>query len=112
MLAYQIPIGKSIIDFLVINPKRYGSDKVKPRGKLVEVTYYNPNPRDQKNQSRKNKGAWGRKRRIKQQETQARKSRQIEAMKMSGYPWTILYFEQIENIKRAAKAKRRQKRIP
>lgn len=101
-MAYQIPIGQSIIDFLVINPKRYGSDKVKPRGKLVEVTYIDEVEKEYVSEKRK---------RI-HQEMRARKLRQVEAMKASGYPWTILYFEQLENIKRAAKAKRRQKRIP
>lgn len=107
LLVHQIPVGSSVIDFLVINPKRYIDSAIEPRGKLVEVTYFNKVSRShRKSTQKKNTGTKEKKNRHKYQETKARKNRQIEAMKASGYPWTILYSEQLTNIKRAARAKR------
>ncbi len=104
LLVHQIPVGSSVIDFLVINPKRYANASVEPRGKLVEVTQLDESPRRQKNTAsgrRKSENKY--KKKQKYIKTKARKNRQIEAMKASEYPWTILYSEQLINIKQPGK---------
>ncbi|HNS65543.1 MAG TPA: hypothetical protein PKJ26_03540 [Candidatus Woesebacteria bacterium] len=107
LLVHQIPVGSSVIDFLVINPKRYTNAGGETRGKLVEVTQLDESPERQINSTNKRRKSRN-KNKIKQQyqKTKARKERQVDAMRSSGHPWTILYNEQLKNMKRAARAKR------
>lgn len=109
LLVHQIPVGSSVIDFLVINPKRYANASGEPRGKLVEVTQLDESPKRQKNTaSGRRKSASKYKKKQKYKKTKERKNRQVEAMTFSGYPWTILYNEQLKNMKRAARSNHQQ----
>jgi hypothetical protein len=83
----QIPVGNSRIDFFVINPKN-------DRGKLVEITYESREDIYKKNLTVIKKG---RKKRV-PNNTGLRKQRQIESMKASGLPWTILCRDEMQKI--------------
>ena len=98
LVQEEIAVGHSIIDFLVINPKRLEHEET--LGKLVEVTMMS------KLDLMKNKvhrRVNGRKRRV-LNKSGIRKQRQIESMIQSEYPWTILYGEHIGNIVDASKS--------
>lgn len=103
LLVHQIPVGSSVIDFLVINPKRYTNAGGETRGKLVEVTQLDESPKMQHNSTDKRRKSRS-KNKIKQQyqKTKARKERQVDAMRSSGHPWTILYGEQLRRITKSA----------
>ena len=87
---YQIPVGASNIDFLVVNPK------AKTRGKLVEVTMEKREDMEKMFVTRMKDG----KEVIVANTTGFRKQRQIESMKDSGRKWTILFNEEIRNLRR------------
>ena len=91
LLYTQIPVGNSRIDFLVVNPKNPSS-----KGKLVEVTYEKRADIEKKH-IKKGKGHQAKK---VINTTGMRKLRQIDRMKNSGLPWTILCGEEMENLKR------------
>lgn len=78
ILYYQIAIDRSIIDFLVINPR---IPKTRRVGKLVEVTLMWREELNRKNR------------------TGLRKQHQIANMKESGLAWTILYRGEIERLR-------------
>lgn len=97
ILEHQVPVGSSVIDFLVRNPKRIDSD-----GKLVEVTLLDRVQQGgSSGKSRRNRRKAQRNRR-KNSGTVERKQRQIVAMQASGLPWTILYNEHIISLKKPA----------
>jgi len=91
-LVHQVPVGESVIDFLVINPRR-AQEGVLPQGRLVEVTLMSKSQKDVKNVRRHPKD----KHKVRNT-TGERKERQITAMKNSGYSWTILYKENIHQM--------------
>lgn len=87
---YQIPVGISNIDFLVVNPK------ANTEGKLVEITMEKKANIDKKFIKKK----FGKSRKKIPNETGARKHRQIESMKESGHKWTILYDEEVRRLRK------------
>ena len=87
---YQIPIGDSKIDFYVVNPK------ANTGGKLVEVTM------EKRTDLRKRyiqRGRGGQKKRV-INATGLRKQRQMDNMKQSGYRWTMLFSEEVSNLRK------------
>ena len=91
LVFHQITVGQSKIDFFVLNPKNPSTE-----GKLVEVTLESKEDIDKKH-IRKGKGRHAKK---VINTTGMRKQRQIESMRTSGLPWTILCRNEINNLKR------------
>lgn len=89
VVYYQVPVGQSLIDFLVTNPKVPQS-----KGTLVEVTLLD---KESMHKRRIKKAGKNRKRKTTNR-TAKRKERQIESMKESGGRWTILYKDNIAGI--------------
>jgi|GEM_PF-1983822 len=96
LLYYQVPIGHSCIDFLVINPKAHQHADLleESYGILVEVTLLSRADKEKKTRQKVIKG----KKKKLVNKTGLRKERQIQAMAISGYRWTILYEENMEKI--------------
>jgi hypothetical protein len=90
---YQVLVGHSIIDFLVVNPKR--PDNHSKKGTLVEVTLLK---KEHAYQKCLKKLIRGKKNRTVPNTTGQRKQRQIEAMQASGYHWTILYHHNLRSL--------------
>ncbi|HEX9008200.1 MAG TPA: hypothetical protein VF837_02990 [Patescibacteria group bacterium] len=91
LVFHQIVVGQSKIDFFVLNPKNPSTE-----GKLVEVTLESKEDIEKKH-IRKGKGRHAKK---VINTTGMRKQRQIESMRSSGLPWTILCRNEVENLKR------------
>jgi hypothetical protein len=91
-LQHQISVGDSIIDFLVVNPKK--PPHLENKGTLVEVTLMPKEDIDKRTLLRKIKG---KKRRV-INKTGFRKKRQEKSMTESDYQWTMLYRENILNL--------------
>ena len=87
---YQIPIGDSKIDFYVVNPK------ANTGGKLVEVTM---EKRDELKKRYIQKGRGVQKKRV-INATGLRKQRQLDSMRQSGHKWTVLFNEEIGNLRK------------
>ncbi len=90
VLYYQVPVGHSVIDFLVENPKVPQSS-----GTLVEVTLMDKEWLHKKRLKKLGKHT---KTKRKNNVTGKRKERQIQSMKDSGWRWTILYKNNIAAI--------------
>lgn len=88
LVQHEVSIADSVIDFLVINPQ------INNGGTLVEVTRMSKEDLDKKFIKKKKKG----KKTKVLNTTGKRKKRQIEAMKSSGYRWTVMYGENLKKI--------------
>jgi hypothetical protein len=84
---YQIAVGDSMIDFYVVNPK------TKTEGKLVEVTM-------EKRLIWKKyiHKVWRSEKKV-VNTTGLRKQRQLDSMMQSGHKWTMLFDEEVSNLK-------------
>lgn len=87
-LIAQIPVHGSIIDFMVINPKNPRST-----GKLVEVSTLPRSAIEGPPASQPSH---------KVQLQIASKRHQIENMRASGLPWTVLFGREIANLKKVS----------
>jgi len=90
----KIPVNGSLIDFYVVNRKKQFN-----QGKLVEVTIHEENILHQRNVIINKKG----RKVLRPSKNGWRKKRQINAMRDSDVPYTVMWRQELENIKRNKK---------